>query len=872
MVIADKDSITTQQSDSENSMAMVEFPTGIGWTRRGDEEPEEDRCPFNRPKIRQVYNALPFVIRYSLFWMRYFGRREKLFINTYRPLKHNKYYGVPCGGIGCGSIGRDLRGGFCKFALRPGLVERKVDFVKADQFILNIRHKGATVKQIVLCAITDIHSNKQDSTLKTWDFSLRPENVAYVGLYPRSWTKFEIPELNITVVSRQISPVIQKEYKDSSLPTTVFVFDIINQSDKEYDVCIAFTFRNGTGNRRWHDENNCHTHSFERGAIKGMMLEHTINQMPCTYALGAKAKTGMNEAGISGFDPNGSGEEIWQDLYENGSLTMKDGHTGSEKGIAVSLSTRIAPFSTTSEPLEFALAWHMPKVHFGLNRRLLTRWYAHFFSLESSAAADIAIYALEKFDCWEKQIEAWQTPILKHPHLPDWLKSALFNELYFLTDGGSIWLQYDEEWRNQEPHLSEYTIEQLKKYGRFGYLESWEYRMINTYDVHFYASFALAELYPNLEHVIQAEMNDHIERTEEKLTKYHMEGDIAPRKVKNRVPHDLGNPAKDPWLLTNAYVMHDTGKWKDLNLKFILTSFRDYYLILKRDSKFLKFIWPSIKNLIEEALQCWDRDGDGMIENFGTADQTYDAWKMCGVSAYCGSLWLASLRVAIEMAKDIGDLATSQRYELLLESAKKAYVSKLWNGKYFNFDEGSLSQSTIMADQLCGYWYLQSIEPNLVHDLLPKEYVKSSLDAIFEYNVMKFGNGRLGAVNGMCPDGKLDQFYIQADEVWTGITYALASFYIQQGDPQRGFDLAYGCYNTCYNRSGLQYQTPEAIYRKKFYRAIGYMRPLSVWSIFHALRQHYNLLDPDSDLLEPVKMWKPYSWLNENNEPSAESS
>ena len=35
MVIADKDSITTQQSDSENSMAMVEFPTGIGWTRRG---------------------------------------------------------------------------------------------------------------------------------------------------------------------------------------------------------------------------------------------------------------------------------------------------------------------------------------------------------------------------------------------------------------------------------------------------------------------------------------------------------------------------------------------------------------------------------------------------------------------------------------------------------------------------------------------------------------------------------------------------------------------------------------------------------------------------------------------------------------------
>lgn len=34
---------------------------------------------------------------------------------------------------------------------------------------------------------------------------------------------------------------------------------------------------------------------------------------------------------------------------------------------------------------------------------------------------------------------------------------------------------------------------------------------------------------------------------------------------------------------------------------------------------------------MEEALLHWDRDGDGMIENFGAADQTYDAWKMVGV-------------------------------------------------------------------------------------------------------------------------------------------------------------------------------------------------------------------------------------------------
>lgn len=28
--------------------------------------------------------------------------------------------------------------------------------------------------------------------------------------------------------------------------------------------------------------------------------------------------------------------------------------------------------------------------------------------------------------------------------LPDWYKSALFNELYFVADGGSIWVEADD--------------------------------------------------------------------------------------------------------------------------------------------------------------------------------------------------------------------------------------------------------------------------------------------------------------------------------------------------------------------------------------------------------------------------------------------
>ena len=54
-------------------------------------------------------------------------------------------------------------------------------------------------------------------------------------------------------------------------------------------------------------------------------------------------------------------------------------------------------------------------------------------------------------------------------------------------------------------------------------------------------------------------------------------------------------------------------------------------------------MWPKIEMVMEKALKTQDADGDGMIENSGQADQTYDAWRVKGVSSYCGGLWLVNL-------------------------------------------------------------------------------------------------------------------------------------------------------------------------------------------------------------------------------------
>lgn len=36
---------------------------------------------------------------------------------------------------------------------------------------------------------------------------------------------------------------------------------------------------------------------------------------------------------------------------------------------------------------------------------------------------------------------------------------------------------------------------------------------------------------------------------------------------------------EEPFILTNSYPVHDVSEWKDLNIKFVLQVYRDYYTL-----------------------------------------------------------------------------------------------------------------------------------------------------------------------------------------------------------------------------------------------------------------------------------------------------
>lgn len=203
-------------------------------------------------------------------------------------------------------------------------------------------------------------------------------------------------------------------------------------------------------------------------------------------------------------------------------------------------------------------------------------------------------------------------------------------------------------------------------------------------------------------------------------------------------------------------------------------------------------------------------------------------------SAYCGGLWLAALQCMQTMAALLGIQDDIKLFKSILDKGKSSFEKKLWNGKFYEFDENN---KIIMADQLCGQWYLRAC--GYQYSVFPKENVKSALKTIFDHNVMQFGGGRMGAVNGFVPGtvdkpGHVDNSSIQSKEAWTGVTYGLAALMIHEGMTEEAFKTAGGLYNTLSERLGMNFETPEAIYENGNYRSVGYMRPLSIWAMHHA--------------------------------------
>ena len=811
---------------------------------------------FGLPSIRQRTTAA------SATWQRPIGLGwERPYTVRYASnLDDGPNHGAPLGGFGAGCIGRGPDGAFNLWHLDGG--EHWFGTLPDCQFAL-YEHNGHESKAHALATAPLRDDSRPDApqpplTAWSWYPASTPEQSSgtYSARYPCS--SFHYANVFTARVSCEaFSPILPGDYRRTSYPVAVFRWSFSNPTAAPLDLSLLLSWRNTVG---WFTntdpaaavhfrDDGSPEHNYvpaigrTRGqrnrkldapGLKGVLLEgeqaEPLAEGQGQWCLAVPDEETLAHPGLeimrcSRWNPAGDGAEIWTPFERDGSIPDSDNDRRSadhdHASAALAVRFRLEPGQTLELPV--VISWDLPVTSFASGTRILRR-YTDVFGSSGDNSAAIAAEALRDWRSWRTAIDTWQAPVLGRTDLPDPLRMALLNELYDLASGGSLWTAASP----QDP------------VGRFGVLECLDYAWYESLDVRLYGSFALLQLWPELDKSVLRSFARAIpahDPTPRPIGWYFTQGKgrvEAARKVVGATPHDLGAPNERPWDASNYTAYQDCNLWKDLASDFVLQVWRTFKLAPNgEDLRFLAECWPAAVQALHY-LKTFDVNNDGLPDNGGAPDQTFDDWPLKGVSAYCGALWIAALEAALAMAQQLQlamglDTASEQRtFGTWLEQSRANFDALLWNGEYYNIDAES-GTPVVMADQLCGDFYARLLGlPAVVAD----ERSRSALQAVKEACFEGFQGGRLGVANGLRRDGTpLDPNGTHPLEVWTGINFGLAAYYRLMGDTSTALAITGAVVEQVYS-GGLQFRTPEAITAVNTFRACHYLRAMAIWALW----------------------------------------
>jgi hypothetical protein len=361
--------------------------------------------------------------------------------------------------------------------------------------------------------------------------------------------------------------------------------------------------------------------------------------------------------------------------------------------------------------------------------------HGNFYATRFGDAAAVAEYTAKEFDRLAGQTRLWHQTWYGST-LPHWLLDRLFSTTGTLATSTCQWWKNGRFWAWEGVGCCEGTCAHV-----------WNYE------------HTMARLFPELERSVR-EMQDFNPQAgfDEKSGAIRFRG--------------------ENWTLWAGDSQGGT----------VLKAYREHQV--SPDDAFLKRNWPRIRKTLEFLIE-QDGNADGLIE--GSQHNTYDI-NFFGPNTMVGSLYLAALRAAEEMAKELGDTEFAATCRTIYERGQEETVKQLFNGEYF-VQKVDLAQHPkhqyadgCLADQLFGQGWAHQVGLGYVY---PKETVLSALKSIWVYDWAPdvgpqnkvhppqrwFARpGEAGLFTCTWPKSKHlgPESVLYRDEVWTGIEYQVA--------------------------------------------------------------------------------------------------
>ncbi|NNF90370.1 MAG: hypothetical protein HKM96_03235 [Boseongicola sp.] len=736
-------------------------------------------------------------------------------------LHPTKETGVPLGGIGTGGIMQSSSGGFSRWTIKAGGVKHFT--LPAAGFLLRAARDGRAPAARALQAATET------GEMTAFDYAAAE---SWQGLFPKAWHRHAALD-GVRAECLSFSTMIPGDLATSSLPVALFRWRLTNEGDTAVDAALAFTFPNLNGWFRSFGEDRPrrtatggYNAGFETKNVFGVALEQAragdqIFESQGQWAIACGKDPDVSVSRSICFDGYGDGAEFWEPFVETGtapqlasSWVVEGGFRENLPGLPTGAVVASAPLAAgESRVVTFCLAWDLPTIAFGQGRRWW-RGYTDQWGRTGARATDIADHALRHATEWEARIDDWhgevETMVGAEPHRA----GQAINELYFLVDGMSV-----------------LTSAEGSPDGRrhFGLIECHDYALYNTLDLWIYAAEAVGRHFPELAAMVAEDYAALTLESDPRLRRHRWHHGLFPINAQGSCPHDTGGPGEDPFVVPNSYTYRDPNLWKDLNCDLVLCIYRDGQA-MGRDWR--RRLFPAVRCAIDH-LQQFDTDGDGLIENDGTPDQTFDNIPMKGVSSYCGGLWIAALLAGAELAEEAGEPQLAKAWRNQARGGGEEFARLLFNGEYFDVDtEGPLSRACFI-EQLFGPFLARRLG---LGDIVSDTVARTALGNLFRRNFTEAGGGE-GAVSlsAIPADAqaklphKADSSF-QTSEIQPGFNYSLAAQLAAWGLNDEADTLYRALHQQLHVRRNLAFQTPAAYDRGRLScRAILNMRPLAAW-------------------------------------------
>ncbi len=605
------------------------------------------------------------------------------------------------------------------------------------------------------------------------------QKASFKGEYPFAFVRLEDPELPVRVVIEAFSPLIPLNDRDSGIPVAILIYRVRNSSRNPIEVSIYGSITNIVG--RPGSAGQVNEDRSAPGMI-GLFLGNPRLEAASPQAGSLALVTPWEDGAVWPRWPDGPAN-LWK-FWEAIALSDKfPPPTGDSPTGTVSADAKIGPGSEVAIP--FFITWHFPVVEHwkrtrGADGTERTATWRNYYATLWEDAWDVAEYVVSTYDRLYEETRHFHD-VFFASGLPAHVLDAVSSQLSVLRSPTCLRLEdgtlYGFEGCNATSGCCEGSCTHV-----------WNYAL------------ALPYLFPSL-HRSMIESHLRYSMDEDGFVHFRLELPLGRRPAKPFVPAADGQ------------------------MGLVVQVYRHW--LIAGDREWLEEMWPLAKRALEFAWKYWDADRDGVIE--GVQHNTYDV-EWWGPNTMVGSLYLAALLAAEQMAAAVGDEKSAETYRRLAKKGAQWSDDRLFNGEYYEQQVNPKANAPwpepfrsihergrddrfsdwprwqfgkgCLADQLVGQWHATTLGLGRLYN--PRN-IRKALAAIFRNNWQPslkahVATNRIyathdeaGLLLATWPGGERPGYaFWFADEVWPGVEYQVASHLIYERMVEEGLAIVKG--------------------------------------------------------------------------------